>query len=186
MNDHPEDGVGYLTRTEWERLERAITEAPVYARWLRVAGHLKTGDPDELRVRNQGPSIPLPSTWLAADEIDRLWGELNKWPTLEQAVNTLDGQFFALMFTREVETATAKWPIEDKPHRVQYLRCRGCQNIALKYFPPEGAGKDITVMCTACYRHEDPVMFSRDAMLIEQEIKEARNGRGLDTSTQSA
>lgn len=134
--DPAEGGVGYLTWDEFDRLGRAVKNAHKHVAWWRIAGHIKLGDSEEHRPRSSDPTIPLPATWLAAEEISRLLGELNGWPTLEDAANTLDGQFFATLLIREVETAMAKWPMSDRPHKVRFLRCRACQQQTLKYYPP--------------------------------------------------
>ena len=176
-------GVGYLTWDQFDRLTRAVNDARSHVPWWRVAGHIRVGDEDEARSRSSDHTIPLPATWLAAEEISRLLGELNRWQTLEQAVNTLEGQFFAELLTREVETAMAKWPMEDKPHKVRYLRCRVCQQQSLKYYPPRAGGGDITVKCTdaTCKAVEDPRMFERDALLIRLEAERAADKR-VDSS----
>tara|TARA_R110002124_G_scaffold163088_1_gene330400 strand:- start:1881 stop:2420 length:540 start_codon:yes stop_codon:yes gene_type:complete len=177
MSEKPSDGVGYLEWAQWERLNRAIDNTRRYVPWLRIAGYIRAGDADEERHRSTDPTIPLPATWLAAEEISRLMNEMNQWPELEDAVNTLDGQFFALLLTREVETAIAKWPLEDKPHRVRYLRCRICQAMALRYYPPSQAGGEVIVKCQAhgCGAVEDHSMFERDALLIRMETERSRN-----------
>lgn len=193
-------GVGYLTFDEFDRLGHAVSNARTHVAWWRIAGHIRTGDEDEHRTRSSDPTIPLPATWLAAEEVSRLLGELNRWHTLEQAAGTLDGQFFALLLVREVETSMAKWPMSDRPHKVRFLRCRACQQQTLKYFPPVlHAPKDaqmttvavhdrgmfgsieladVTVKCTnkECRAVEDPAMFERDALLIKLEAE--RGGRG--------
>lgn len=194
-------GVGFLTFDEYDRLVRAVGHARTHVAWWRIAGHIKLGDPEEHRTRSSDPMIPLPATWLAAEEVTRLLGELNAWPTLEDAVNTLDGQFFATLLTGEVETAMAKWPMSDRPHKVRYLRCRACQQQTLKYFPPVLKGPtdaattsvivhdrgmfgrlelpDVTVKCTnkECRAVEDPAMFERDALLIKLEAERGSRGR---------
>lgn len=198
--DPAKGSVGYLTWDEYDRLTRAFTDALKHVSWWRIAGHIRIGDPDEHRTRSQEPTIPIPATWLAAEEISRLMGELNRWPNLEDAVNTLDGQFFATLLIREVETAMHKWPMSDKPHKVRYVRCRACQQQTLKYFPPNlraprdavmtvaavkvrGRKKpvpielaDVTVRCTnkECGAVEDPAMFARDALLIRLEAERAK------------
>lgn len=177
--DPDKGGVGFLTWDKFDRLGRAVNDARSHVPWWRVAGHIRVGDEDEARSRSSDPMIPLPATWLAAEEITRLLGELNRWHTLEEAVNTLEGQFFAELVTREVETAMAKWPMEDKPHKVRYLRCRACQQQSLKYYPPRVGGGDITVKCTdkTCRAVEDPRMFERDALLIRLEAERGGSRR---------
>lgn len=165
-------GVGYLTWTEYERFTRAVDNAITHTRWWRLAGHIRTGDPDEHRTRSNDPTIPLPATWLAAEEISNLLQEINHWPTLEDVAKF--GHELALMLTREVETAMHKWPMEDRPHKVRHLKCRTCGEPALRYYPPKAAGTDITVKCTSCKAVEDPQMFEHDILLIRLEAERAK------------
>jgi len=173
-------GVGLLTWDQYERFTRAVDDAQKHVPWWRIAGNITSGDPDEHRTRSSDPKIPLPATWLAAEEITNLLEEINQWSTLEDVAKF--GHEFALQLTREVETAMHKWPISDRPHKVRHLQCRTCQRPTLKYYPPRIAGGDITVRCTEsdCRAIEDPRMFEHDALLIVLEAERAKtlgNGR---------
>lgn len=191
-------GVGFLTFDEYDRLVRAVGNARTHVAWWRIAGHIRLGDAEEHKSRSSDPMIPLPATWLAAEEISNLLLELNS-VSLEDAARVMPE--IAMTLTREVETAMAKWPMSDRPHKVRYLRCRGCQQQTLKYYPPvlkapRGApmttvvvhdrGKfgnlelaDVTVKCTnkECGAIESHDMFERDALLIELEAKRGSRGR---------
>ena len=202
--------VGYLTWAEWERFTRAWQTALNNIGWWRVAGHLRSGNPDEHRSRSTEHQLVLPATWLAAEEISRLMGVLNDWPELEDAARDAEGCEWAMLLTREVETAHAKWPMADRPHKVRFLRCRACQELALKYFPPNLSGPseaprttvranlggkqfveievlDVNVKCTSCGARESSQMFEHDAELIRLEAeneamaKRARSGRANGT-----
>lgn len=143
--------VGYLTFDEWDRLTRAWQTAHKHLSWWWVAGHIRGGDADELRVRSSERPLGVPSTWLAAYEITRLMQELNRWPELEDAARDSTGHYFALQMISEVETSVARWPIEDKPHRVKFFRCKACQQQTLRYHPPKiraGVVVDVEVKCT--------------------------------------
>lgn len=205
-------GVGLLTWPQFERFTRAIDDARTHLGWWRVAGHIRSGDPDEHRTRSNEPVIPLPSTWLAAEEISNLLGEINQWETLEDVAKF--GHEFALQLTREVETAMHKWPMGDRPHKVRFLRCRKCQQMTLRLYPPRLSiqenessrpvrvhtkapeGKvavvdviDITVKCTnhECRAIEDPKNFAHDVALIEMEnqLANRRVGDGKGCSRTS-
>lgn len=200
----PADGtVGYLTFDEWDRFLRAWTTAVKHLPWWWVAGHVRGGDADELKRRSREHALPLPATWLAAHEITRLMNELNKWPELEDAAHDADGFWFLLELTRETETAAAKWPLSDRSHRVAYFRCQACQQLTLKYLPPnlrvptnaptvevqrrEGdvvrplVVADVVVRCTdkACGAVMDHAMFEIAVKVIEQEQELRRGKRGL-------
>jgi hypothetical protein len=186
--------VGYLTFDQFDRLRRADENARKYVPWLRVAGYLRSGtDPDEFRSRSamSHPPLGLPATWLAAEEISRLSYELNGWPTLEDACRDDWGAVVAEQYTREVETAAAKWPISDRSRAVRFIRCYVCQQLTLRYFPPTFAGErliDSTVKCTekSCRAVVGEVDFARMALLVEQEW-ELRNGkRRVDSDSGSA
>jgi len=200
--DHEEGMVGYLTTTEFDKFTRAIDNARTHIGWWRIAGHLRARDADELQTRSSDPMIPLPGTWLAAEEISNLLQEINQWPTLEDVA--ANGYEFALLITREVEAAMAKWPMSDRPHKVKFLRCRACQLVTLKYYPPKLTSPthrdampvevydrtrptggttvtdviDVTVKCTNCHKVEDSANFSIDAALIHQENEIAKQRVG--------
>lgn len=206
-----DDSVGYLTGAEFDSFTRAIGNARTHIAWWRIAGHLKGGDSDELRVRSSDPLIPLPATWLAAEEISNLLQEINHLPTLEDVA--LQMHEFALLITREVETAMHKWPMSDRPHKVKFLRCRACQLVTLKYHPPKSTTPshrdamtvpvydrnapegfravtdiiDVMVKCTNCGAVEDSKNFSIDAALIheENEIAKRRVGKGKRSTAES-
>lgn len=158
MNDVSYDpdagGVGYLTWDQWDRLTRAWQTAHKHLGWWWVAGHIRGGDSDELRVRRKDRPLGLPATWLAAYEITRLMNELNAWPELEDAANDKFGQYIALTLIGEVETAAAQWPIEDRPHRVKFFRCPACNQQALRYHPPSIRGSEVRDMEVRCTNHE--------------------------------
>lgn len=175
MNDHSEDGIGYLTWDEFERFRRAVVTTRRLIPWLRVAGYVRSGDPDELRHRSVDRPLGLPPTWLAAEEIAGLMQEINQWPELEDVA--AQGSEFALHLTREVETADARWPTQDRPHKIQYLVCESCQQMTLKFYPPRGADEPINVKCTdrICGAVMDQVMFTRYAVMVEAENAERTN-----------
>ena len=192
--DPNEGSVGYLTWDQFERFRRADHNARTYVPWLRVAGYLKSGtDPDEFRGRSvmAHPPLGLPATWMAAEEITRLSYEINRWPTHEAIAHDIDGHEIALLFTREVETAAAKWPIADRSRGVRFIRCYGCQQMTLRYFPPTFAGErlvDSTVKCTekSCRAVVSEIEFARMALLLEEEW-ELRNGkRRVDSDSGSS
>ena len=176
--DH--ENVGYLTWDQFERVRRAVNTGMRHVSWWRVAGYLKPGnDPDEFRgSRSKASSLPLglPATWLAAEEVTRLLNELNGWRELEDAANDIDGSDICILLASEVETAAAKWPLEDKPHEVKFFRCTACNLMTLKYFPPELKATElidskVKCMNKTCNAIVDELMFARMAFVIEAEQK---------------
>jgi hypothetical protein len=77
--------------------------------------------------------------------------ELNRWRELEDAANDSTGHYFALQLISEVETSVARWPMEERPHRVKFFRCQACNQQTLRYHPPTLHGTrvvDVEVKCT--------------------------------------
>lgn len=147
MSDH--ENVGYLTWEEFDRFRRAVHKSVQVVPWFRVAGYIK-GGVEEVRAPSSNHPIGIPPTWLAAEEITRLSTELRYWPDLEDVANDDYGADIAKMFTREVETALARWPIEDKPHSVEHVRCQACVGETIRYTPPQFDGDITHIACTAC------------------------------------
>lgn len=186
-----EGNVGYLTFCEFQRFTRAWENAYTHVSWWRVAGYIKLGDRDEHRTRGSELPLGVPSTWLAAEEISRLMGGLNGWRQLEDAVNDQWGAELALLFTREVETAMAKWPVEDRPHDVRYFGCTACQQQRLRYYPPKYIGGrllDLVVKCTepSCRAVMDGTMYERMALMIKWENDRIERLRRLDSDSRRA
>lgn len=171
MPDQNDGYVGYLTADMFARFEWAVHNSRRLVPWLRVAGYIRGGDTDELKHRSTDRPLGLPPTWIAAEEIARLLGEINQWPELEDVARDMQGQFFAEELTKQVETAGARWPFEDKPHRVQYMRCTGCNQLTLRWLPPRHELDRISVKCSdrECAAVLDEDMFTRAAVLIEGE-----------------
>lgn len=143
------ESVGYLTWDEFDRFRRAVHKSLVIVPWLRAAGYIK-GEVAEIRSPSSDHPLGLPPTWLAAEEIARLSNELRYWADLEDAANDDYGKDVARQFTREVETALARWPIEDKPHKVRHVRCQQCVNETIRYAPPQFDGDSTHIACTEC------------------------------------
>lgn len=175
--DH--ENIGYYTYDQFNRLRNAVNDARTLIPWLRVAGYIRTGT-DDIRVHSSRDGhIGLPPTWIAAEEITRLLQELNQWPELEDAVNDEYGAWVAWEFTREAETAQAKWPHTDRPHRIHVMRCTACNGLTLRYHPPRHDGDRVIVRCKdrSCGAVMDEDMFTRAAVIIESENQEREQKR---------
>ena len=172
MPEYIEGGnVGYLDTQAFSRFQWAVHDASKLVAWLRVAGYIRAGDPDEVRHRSTDRPLGLPPTWIAAEEISRLLGELNGWPDLEDAANDQFGAYLATELTKEVETSSARWPFEDRPHKVQYLRCQACDRMSLRYVPPRTEGGEIVVQCREkdCRAILPERMFERVVVMAKAE-----------------
>lgn len=164
-------GVGYLTWDQWDRLLRAWQTAYKNLPWWWVAGHVRGGTAEDAKRRSTEQSLPLPATWLAAHEITRLMQELNRWPEIEDAVSDIDGYGFALLLIREVETAAAKWPASDRTHRVSHFRCEACQQLTLKYYPPNVGHRQDAPMVDVKYRVAAGLHGLRDSELMDVVVR---------------
>ena len=170
------EDVGYLTFEQFSRFRRAVHYSLKLVPWLRVAGYVKTGDPDEVFGGSVHPPLGVPPTWLAAEEISRLSQELNGWADLEDIAADDFGCSIAVQFTREVETAAAMWPFEDRPHRVQFVRCPSCGMVGLRYEPPTFEGDVIAVKCRECRHYVSEEEFVKLTSLIAAEFAKAKEG----------
>lgn len=168
--------VGYLTWEQFSRFRRAVHHSLEMVPWLRVAGYIRTGEPDEIRAPSSDRPLGLPPTWLAAEEISRLSRELQFWPDLEDVAKDSDGFEVAILFTREVETASHRWPFEDKAHKVQHLRCQSCSAETLRYSPPMAPGEEVSIRCTECGASMSDDEFRILATLVAAEVQRGSNG----------
>ncbi|WP_323986219.1 hypothetical protein [Microbacterium plantarum] len=164
------ENVGYLTWAEWDRFNAAVHRSLIIVPWLHAAGYIK-GEVNEIRSPSSDHPLGLPPTWLAAEEIRRLSGELRYWANLEDVANDVDGADTARLFTREVETASARWPIEDRPHHVQHVRCQQCAGETIRYDPPRYDADEVKIACTECGRTYDDDEFTTLLKLVLDELE---------------
>lgn len=173
------DEVGFMSWEEFRRFRWAVGYSLKLVPWLRVAGYVK-GEQDEIRSAAVEPPLGLPPTWVAAEDITRLSLEMNGWSDLEDIAADDYGVEIARQFTREVSTAAHKWPFEDRPHKVQWVRCPACGYTSLRYQPPEFGGDVVTVQCQECRHVVSDEEFAALTALIASEfanLKEKRERR---------
>lgn len=175
MSDHSD--VGYLTWDEFDRFRRAVHKSLQIVPWLRACGYIR-GEVDEIRSPSSDHPLGLPPTWLAAEEVTRLSTELRYWADLEDAANDDYGKDVARWFTREVETAIARWPIEDKPHKVRHIRCQACAGETIRYTPPQFDGDHVHIACTECAHSYTEDEFKTLVELVTSEIRRTEGGIG--------
>lgn len=172
------EGVGYLDMRDYKRAQWAYDQshpASTFMKWLKVAGYVSF-DAEDVRVQSSGGGhINIPATKLAWEEITRLSGELNKWPGVDEAACDQFGAFLLTELGREVSTAAARWPMEDRPHKIEAMRCGGCGMLTLTYRPPRWEGDQIRVDCNCGYVLEDDG-FAWAVTMIEKEEHERRLG----------
>ena len=169
------EDVGYMTFRDFNRARWAHEYAMRFLPWLRVAGYVRF-EQEDVRVQSSSDSpVGIPPTKLAYMEISRLMGDLNKWRELEEAANDIHGQLLLHMFGFEMSSAVARWPMEDRPHKVDSLRCGGCKELALMYRPPRFEGDVIRVDCKCGYVLDEE-QFTWAIDLIEREERERQLG----------
>ncbi|MGW9020664.1 hypothetical protein ACWGOE_04170 [Leucobacter chromiiresistens] len=168
---HAADGIGRLEQREWSRFIWAWSVAAPLVTWLYAAGILNMAGETDVRVdSSSAPTINLPATWLAADEIARYLQELNGYATPEQAANDQKGAYLAIELGRAVSIADRRWPRVDKPHAMRLMRCGGCSELTLMYRPPRFPGDAIVVDCPKCGYSMPEDLFSVNVLLIEAEM----------------
>ena len=149
------EGVGYLDMREYNRARWAYEQShptSAFMRWLLEAGNVSFSVDDGGAAPSSEPTIPIPATKLAHDEIARISLELNKWPGVDEAAHDKFGASLLIDLGREVSTAMHKWPMEDKPRRIQELMCGECEQFTLTVRPPRWEGDHSIVTCTCGYR----------------------------------
>ena len=140
--------VGCLCARDWYALEVAWSEWAILEPYLAKYARLSPRNEDGSRSP-AGPSIPLPQTLLAWDEV-RSW--LRDEPQNARAwVSTVEGAEHAVRFTRAVQSAVRSHQIEEKPRRLQRMRCQDCGQLVI-WMPPDGAFQPVTVKCDGCGR----------------------------------
>ncbi|MTE24843.1 hypothetical protein [Microbacterium sp. ZXX196] len=165
---------GYLTTAQWRSFQWAVSYSLVLVPFLRDAGNYSISV-DEGRTAKTEPALGMPATQIAAIEIESLAGELRHWPDLEDIANDTTGWQVAIDFTREVQTAAHRWPMEDKPHDVEDVRCTHCGMIALVYQPPQVPGDETVVRCAECGQVEDDRDFAERLAIMRDEMKRLRH-----------
>lgn len=175
MSDH--EDIGYLTWQEFNRFRAAVSMSLIVVPWFRVAGYIRSHI-EEVKAPSSNHPLGVPPTWLAAEEIERLSRELAYWPNLEDVANDDYGKDIARQFTREVETALARWPVEDKPHKVRHVRCQECAGETIRYDPPKFNGDEVHIACTDCGHELTEDEFRVLVELVTAEIKRTEKSIG--------
>lgn len=149
---HSLDGVGYLDQQEWARFLWAWGAAGPLASWLYTAGNFNAGTELIERVdSSSAPTINLPATYLAADEINRHLLAINRFSEPEQVANDKIGAHHAIELGRCTSIADRRWPREERPHRISVMTCGGCDQLSMTFRPPRWVGDKIKVDCICGY-----------------------------------
>ena len=185
--DGVHEHVGYLTWDEFDRFRAAVNNSRTVILWLQIAGYIRSAEADIRVHTTRDGHIGIPPTSIAAIELTRLLQELNYWHELEDAANDELGAWLARTFTKELETADARWPHKPRSHRVTHMRCQACDALTLRWMPPRHEGDTAVVKCTdkTCAAVMDETMFAFAAELIRREQEEADARRRVDKSRRS-
>lgn len=174
-----QEGVGYLNMREYNRARWALEYQRTFCTWLRIAGYISFDEQVPVQASQHG-HIGIPATKLAYLEIQRLVHELQPFADIDAAAHDPYGAEIANQLGREVQTAVYRWPMEDKPHKINLLRCGGCGMLTLMYRPPRYEGDNVRVDCDCGYVLEEDG-FAWAVAMIEKEENErkeaARQGR---------
>lgn len=113
------------------------------------------------------PSLPLEAAVQAT-------ADLVTWVEADQTVTARHGGAEAAVeFYRQVQQQLARFPLEEKPKRVPYLRCRSCGLFAVVDRPPLQVLGVRVHECSACGATHDPQATEFDLAVYRQEVQEA-------------
>lgn len=171
------DRIGYLSEKSYNRAKWAYDYQVQFCPWLRVAGYINFEHENDRVHRSSNQSLGMPLTLQTYLEIQRLVQLLNRFPSLEEAAaDSPETAWVVDMLGREVQTAVYRWPIEEKPHHIEMLRCGDCDQLTLWYKPPRHPGDQIIVACRAqnCTYVLDENLYGWAVRLIEEEENERK------------
>lgn len=192
---------GFLCSSCWHKLLAALQLVPTVVMHLRSTDTGGQGMTERVQS-SMAWQLPIPASWMAADDIMAALGEtfipttasldetrelvrdaLTVWASPERVVATADGAVRAVALYRWVQTALARWPEADADRPMPApLRCPNCQQLALWYRAPLDYLDDLEVTCGSCGHVQDWDTFTQWTQTFtdayEQEQKaEARRVR---------
>lgn len=114
----------------------------------------------------------LPSLELAG--VVRATSDLVAWVEGEASVTSRAmSAEAAVVFYREVQKQLARFPLEEKPSRIRYLRCRECREFTVVDRPPLHFLRPRVHECSSCGAEYDPQMKEFDLRLYRLEVEAA-------------
>jgi len=112
----------------------------------------------------------LPS--LTVEEAVEAMRDLVSWVEADPSVTSrVGGAEEAIRFYRETQRQLARFPLEEKPKRVRYLRCRECRAFAVIDHPPLHYVGVRILECEACGETFDPAIKEFELGLLRREIE---------------
>lgn len=114
----------------------------------------------------------LPS--LELDEVVRATADLIAWVEADASITSRAlGAEAAVRFYRQVQQQLHRFPLEEKPKRVPYLRCRECRQFTVVDRPPLHFLGVRVHECSNCGAQYDPAMKEFDLRLYRLEVEAA-------------
>lgn len=111
---------------------------------------------------------------LSVPEVVEATRELVEWVSDEPTLTSrAGGAEAAIRFYREVQRQLARFPLDEKPKRVQYLRCRDCQQFTVVDRPPLHFLGVRVHECSSCGAQYDPIAKEFDLRLYRLEVEAA-------------
>lgn len=194
----------------WAKFEAALSEA------VDVVTHLRSitkGASSDAPGKTQfGPSVIVPQTWQAADDIRVAIAMVAGAPahpipssaTLEQVARDVsllvesinpeqvvarqEGAEAAVRFYRQVQTSMHLQQRSERERHVRWVRCRGCGLESLLMRPPLEHLDDLSVVCTnrACGAVWDPSLAAFDMRVLAETISAEFAERGERIAKEAA
>ncbi|WP_147305440.1 hypothetical protein [Subtercola boreus] len=95
--------------------------------------------------------------------------------SLPNLIAKVEGAIRSVEYIAKVQTAMARFPFDEAPQRVHYVRCRTCQHMTLNRRPPLEYNGPVVVECSNedCKALWDPRLIDFDLQLLRVEVQEA-------------
>lgn len=194
--------VGMLCYVCWTKFEAALSEVVDVVTHLRSITKAATSDaPGKTQF---GPSVIVPVTWQAADNIRVALAMVAGFPahpipstaTLqevardvsrlvesivpEQVVARQVGAEAAVRLYRQMQTSMALQQRSERARRIRWVRCRECGLESLLMQPPLEKLDDLSVVCTnrACQAVWDPSLAAFDMRVLAETVSAEFAERG--------
>jgi hypothetical protein len=178
---------GLLCWSCWEKVLDAVKVATDMMTHLRSVDRAQQIDNAGIRTAAAW-KLPLPNTWLMADEMLMLlgYGDGEGFPSdanvfeveaiTERFVDDIvpetwtaskDGAEAAVRFYLLMQTAMAQHPMKEYEHRVRNVRCYKCRQLTLLWKPPLLFEDQVTVVCTnpKCGAVLDQTLYEHVALI---------------------